>query len=217
MALSCHLLPQEPVCIAPQSPVGRFALEGGGGHRVVQQPLVKPVGYVWESGWGAGRGGYKAVAAAVGVRRMRLSATDSNCWGQGRVGGLPPSGHACPCGMRFALQILGRRCRGPPLPRRPSSALWRSARCCALSSSPSIWCWASFLWRWRTNRRERRQTWSTRSLRRRTSLRSRRSISMIMGYGSDDGHGVRPAMAVVRAAAVHRACVSGVGGLSGGR
>ena len=34
--------------------------------------LQKPVGDGWESGWGAGGGGYKAVAAAAGIGRMRL-------------------------------------------------------------------------------------------------------------------------------------------------
>ena len=41
-------------------------------HRVERKAFVKPVGDGWESGWGPGDGGYKTVAAAVELGRMRL-------------------------------------------------------------------------------------------------------------------------------------------------
>ena len=48
---------------------GGVGLHLEGGHRVA---LVKPVSYRWESGWGAGGSGYKTVAAAGGVGKIRF-------------------------------------------------------------------------------------------------------------------------------------------------
>ena len=56
-------------------PGGWAAAEGEGRCAVVPRTLVlvgKAVGDSWEIGWGAGGGGYKHVAAAVGVGRTRL-------------------------------------------------------------------------------------------------------------------------------------------------
>ena len=71
---------------------GRPRLDRKGGHRVVRQPPVKPVGHGWDSGWGAGSGGYKSVAAAVGVESMRLERNWQLLLGDG--GGPSPQPHS---------------------------------------------------------------------------------------------------------------------------
>ena len=49
------------------------ALEGEGGHGAVRQRPEHRSATVWDTGWGAGRGGYKSDAAAVGVGMIRWS------------------------------------------------------------------------------------------------------------------------------------------------
>ena len=66
------VMKRQKVCLAglpPGEGVTQASLERDRGHRGAR---AKPVGHGWESGWGAGGGGYKTVAPAVGVGRIRL-------------------------------------------------------------------------------------------------------------------------------------------------